>query len=73
MLDKRVTVRMSPEMIARLDAWIAGQSGYVSRQDAVRYCIECMFGGASLSDAPGFRVEQPAPEASDGLARGPSA
>jgi hypothetical protein len=31
---------MTSEMIARIDAWIANQSGYVSRQDAVRHCVD---------------------------------
>jgi hypothetical protein len=31
---------MTSEMIARIDARIADQSGYVSRQDAVRHCDE---------------------------------
>lgn len=33
------TVRMTSEMIARIDAWIAHQPGYVSRQDAIRHCV----------------------------------
>lgn len=32
----RITVRMTDEMLARIDAWIAGQAGYVTRQEAVR-------------------------------------
>jgi Arc/MetJ-type ribon-helix-helix transcriptional regulator len=39
MLD-RITVRMTTEMIARIDAWIAEQPGYVSRQEAVRRLVE---------------------------------
>jgi Arc/MetJ-type ribon-helix-helix transcriptional regulator len=39
-MRERVTVRMTDDMIARLDAWIASQSGYVSRQEAVRRCVE---------------------------------
>ena len=39
-MDKRITVRMSAEMISRIDAWIAVQPGYVSRQDAVRRFVE---------------------------------
>ena len=39
-MKDRITVRMSPEMLARLDAWIADQSGYVSRQEAMRRCVQ---------------------------------
>lgn len=38
-LQERITIRMTSEMIARIDARIADQSGYVSRQDAVRHCV----------------------------------
>ena len=36
----RVTIRMTDEMIAAIDSWIATQPGYVSRQSAVRYLVE---------------------------------
>lgn len=36
----RITVRMTDEMISRIDAWIALQPHYVSRQEFVRLCIE---------------------------------
>lgn len=39
-MRERVTVRMTDEMIARLDGWIASQPGYVSRQEAVRRCVD---------------------------------
>ena len=35
---------MTSEMVARIDAWIAGQVGYVSRQDAVRRCVDVALG-----------------------------
>ncbi|KKB84672.1 hypothetical protein VW29_09765 [Devosia limi DSM 17137] len=35
---------MTPEMIASIDAWIATQSGYVSRQDAIRRCVDLALG-----------------------------
>lgn len=43
-LRERITIRMTPEMIAQIDAWIAHQPGYVSRQDAVRYCVDLILG-----------------------------
>jgi Arc/MetJ-type ribon-helix-helix transcriptional regulator len=43
-LKERITVRMTSEMIARIDAWIAHQPGYVSRQDAVRHCVDLILG-----------------------------
>lgn len=39
----RITVRMTDEMIARIDAWIADQDGYVSRQEAVRRLVLLSF------------------------------
>jgi hypothetical protein len=42
-LHERITIRMTSEMIARIDAWIADQPGYVSRQDAVRHCVDLVF------------------------------
>lgn len=38
-MRERITVRMTDEMISRLDAWIAAQPGYVSRQEVVRRCV----------------------------------
>jgi hypothetical protein len=35
-MQDRITIRMSPELIERLDEWIAAQPGYVSRQEAMR-------------------------------------
>lgn len=43
-LHERITIRMTSEMIARIDAWIADQPGYVSRQEAVRRCVDLMLG-----------------------------
>lgn len=43
-VKERITVRMTTEMIERIDAWIAHQPGYVSRQDAVRHSVELMLG-----------------------------
>ncbi len=34
-MNERITVRMTDELISRLDAWIAAQPGHVSRQEAV--------------------------------------
>lgn len=39
-LHERITIRMTSEMIARIDAWMADQPGYVSRRDAVRHCVD---------------------------------
>ena len=39
-MRERVTVRMTNEMIFRLDAWIAAQPHYISRQELVRRCVE---------------------------------
>ena len=39
-MRERVTVRMTNEMISRLDAWIAAQPYYISRQELVRRCVE---------------------------------
>jgi Arc/MetJ-type ribon-helix-helix transcriptional regulator len=49
----RITVRMTNDMIARLDALIAAQPHYLSRQELVRRCVE-------------FALEQP--DALHGLA-----
>lgn len=57
MMD-RITVRMSPEMLARLDAWIADQSGYVSRQEAVRRCVDLAFSQGGPVFVEGSRVRQ---------------
>lgn len=35
-MKDRITVRMSPDLIARIDEWIGERPGYVSRQEAVR-------------------------------------
>ncbi len=48
-MTDRITVRMSAAMLAKIDAWIAEQPGYVSRQDAVRRFVEM----ALLNNAPG--------------------
>jgi len=39
-LHERITIRMTSKIIARIDAWMADQPGYVSRQDAVRHCVD---------------------------------
>ena len=54
-MDDRMTVRVSPTMLAQIDAWISQQSGYVSRQEAVRRCIELAFsqGGPPSAKRPG--------------------
>jgi Arc/MetJ-type ribon-helix-helix transcriptional regulator len=43
-VKERITVRMTTEMIERIDAWIAHRPGYVSRQDAVRHSVDLMLG-----------------------------
>lgn len=43
-MHERITVRMTSEMIARIDAWIQEQPHYVSRQEAVRRCVDLMLG-----------------------------
>lgn len=35
-----ITVRMTDDMISRLDTFIASQPGYLSRQELVRRCVE---------------------------------
>lgn len=40
---------MTDDMLARVDAWIASQPGYVSRQDAVRRCIDIALGAEATS------------------------
>ncbi|MGC1271840.1 MAG: hypothetical protein WA842_14715 [Croceibacterium sp.] len=42
---------MTSDMIARIDAWIATNPNYVSRQDAVRRCVDLILSkdGASQS------------------------
>jgi Arc/MetJ-type ribon-helix-helix transcriptional regulator len=39
-MHDRITVRMTAEMIARIDSWIAAQPGYISRQEAMRRFVE---------------------------------
>ena len=39
-MHDRITVRMTTEMIERIDSWIAAQPGYVSRQEAVRLFVD---------------------------------
>lgn len=60
-LKERITVRMTSEMIARIDAWIAHQPGYVSRQDAVRHCVDLILAQSThergLGSAPGVTVQ----------------
>lgn len=38
-MQSRITVRMTDEMIASIDTWLSRQSGYVSRQEAVRRLV----------------------------------
>ncbi|TPJ81932.1 hypothetical protein FJ434_20790 [Mesorhizobium sp. B2-5-13] len=56
-MDDRITVRMTPEMLARVDAWIAEQSEYVSRQEAVRRCINLAFSHGGPPSAAALRAE----------------
>lgn len=57
----RITVRMSPAMLAMIDAWIAAQPGYVSRQEAVRRCVEMVLLNRELPTVDG--LEHPHAEA----------
>lgn len=50
-MRERITVRMTAEMIARIDAWIAEQAGYVSRQGAVRRMVESSLTNGGPCDA----------------------
>lgn len=43
-LQERITIRMTTEMISRIDEWIATQPDYVSRQDAIRRCVDLVLG-----------------------------
>lgn len=38
-MPDRITIRMSPDLINRLDQWIAAQPGFVSRQEAMRRLV----------------------------------
>lgn len=58
-LQERITIRMTPEMIARIDAWIATQPGYVSRQDAVRRCVNVVLGPEQHSNDAPFLDQSP--------------
>lgn len=51
-MQNRITVRMTDEMIARIDAWLSRQSGYVSRQEAVRRLVTFSLEYADASLAP---------------------
>lgn len=39
-MHDRITIRMTAEMIARIDQWIAKYPGYISRQEAVRRLVD---------------------------------
>lgn len=58
-MDDRITVRMNAAMLARIDAWIADQPGYVSRQEAVRRCIDSALSRGGPPPAESSR-DQPA-------------
>lgn len=51
-MHDRITVRMTAEMIARIDAWIAEQPDYVSRQEAVRRFVDYSLKHADQIPAP---------------------
>lgn len=55
--EDRITVRMKLDMIRQIDAWIARQPGYVSRQEAVR-----LFVAYALNNIQNSNAEKPAPE-----------
>lgn len=38
-MQDRLTIRMTPELIDRLDAWIATQPNFVGRQKAMRQLV----------------------------------
>lgn len=39
-MHERITIRMTDDMLSRLDTFIASQPGYLSRQELVRRCVE---------------------------------
>lgn len=53
-MGDRITVRMTADMIERIDAWIATQPGYVSRQEAVRRFVDAAL--IVLSGPPEGRI-----------------
>lgn len=61
-MQERITVRMTDDMISRLDAWIASQNRYLSRQEVVRRCIEYALQNPNLLTS--LRYDAPAPETS---------
>lgn len=38
-MQDRITIRMSADLMERLDQWIATQAGFVSRQEAMRQLV----------------------------------
>ena len=51
-VQNRVTVRMTEEMFAQIDSWIARQPGYVSRQEAVRRLLAISLEGTEQHMRP---------------------
>jgi len=54
---------MSSEMLARIDAWIADQPGYISRQEAARRRVELALshaGPSSIGSSPHKQADAPA-------------
>lgn len=39
-ISDRITIRMNPDLISRIDDWIGAPPVYVSRQEAVRRLVE---------------------------------
>jgi len=56
-VENRITVRMTEDLIAQIDLWIAGQPGYVSRQEAVRRLLSISLEGAEQHKRPGSAEE----------------
>lgn len=47
-MQDRITIRMNPDLMQRLDHWIGTQPGFVSRQEAMRRLV------AAALDQQGF-------------------
>jgi len=51
-MPDRITIRMSPDLIQRLDEWIASQAGFVSRQEAIRQLLASALDHQSPQNVP---------------------
>lgn len=45
-MNSRITIRMSDDMMARIDTWIAAQPSQFSRPEAVRFFVDRSLAGA---------------------------